>query len=278
MHEEKGKIWISMPGVPYEMKGMMEHEILPKLQKLFTEGAIVHKTIWFQGIGESFLSDMIEKWELALPSNLKLAYLPSAGILRLRITATGNSESDLNDQIKQEVKKLYELSAEYIFGEDDDTLEKVTAKLLIEKKATISTAESCTGGYIAHRITTVPGSSAYYIGSLIAYHNSIKENYLDINLSLIEKYGAVSEEVVLGMVKSVQEKFKTDYAIACSGIAGPAGGSEAKPVGTVYLAIAHPAGIFTKKLQLGSDRERIIRETALHALNNLRKILEGKLK
>jgi nicotinamide-nucleotide amidase len=272
----KGKIFVSMPGVPYEMKSMMETTVLPKLQKLFSGGAIVHKTIWFQGIGESFLSDMIEKWELALPSNLKLAYLPSAGVLRLRLSATGTNENDLHDQVKQELTKLYDLAGDFIFGEDDDTLEKITARLLSEKKFTISTAESCTGGYISHRITTVPGSSAYYIGSVVAYDNSIKEHFLDINHSLIEKYGAVSEEVVIDMASAVKAKFKTDFAIACSGIAGPSGGSEAKPVGTVYIAIAHPKGMFSKKLQLGSERERIIRESALHALNNLRKILLDK--
>lgn len=276
--DDHGKIFVSMPGVPYEMKTMMEATVLPKLSNLFSGGAIVHKTIWFQGIGESFLSDMIEQWELALPSHIKLAYLPSAGILRLRLTATGTDENILHDQIKQEVKKLYTLADEYIFGEDDDTLEKVTAKLLSDGKLTISTAESCTGGYIAHRITTVPGSSAYYMGSVIAYDNFIKEYFLDIDHSLIKIYGAVSEEVVIGMANAVRTKFKTDFAIACSGIAGPAGGTEAKPVGTVYLAIAYAGGVFTKKLQLGSDRERIIRQTALHALNNLRKILLGKLK
>ncbi|MEO8087759.1 MAG: competence/damage-inducible protein A, partial [Bacteroidota bacterium] len=273
---EKGKVFVSMPGVPYEMKGMMTEDVLPRLQKLFTEGVIIHKTIWFQGIGESFLSDMIEQWELALPANLKLAYLPSSGILRLRLTATGTSAEELNGLISVEVKKLNEIAGEYIFGEDNDTLEKLTAQLLTEQKATISTAESCTGGYIAHRITTVPGSSNYYLGSVVAYDNSIKENFLNISSNIIEKYGAVSEEVVIEMAKNVKEKFKTDYSIACSGIAGPSGGTEDKPVGTVHLAIAHPGGIFTKKLMLGTDRERIIRETALHSLNNLRKILKGE--
>jgi nicotinamide-nucleotide amidase len=178
----------------------------------------------------------------------------------------------------EELKKLHAIAGEYIFGAGDDTLEKVTAKLLTEQKATISTAESCTGGYIAHRITTVPGSSNYYMGSVVAYDNSIKENFLGVPSSMIEKYGAVSEEVVVEMAKSVKEKFKTDYSIACSGIAGPAGGTEEKPVGTVHLAIAHPGGIFTKKLMLGTDRERIIRETAYNAFNNLRKILTGKIK
>ena len=276
--EQNRRIFVSMPGVPYEMKSMMQQEVLPRLKKLFTKGAIVHKTTWFQGIGESFLSDMIEQWELALPAHLKLAYLPSSGILRLRLTATGTSETELISHLDEELKKLHAIAGEYIFGAGDDTLEKVTAKLLTEQKATISTAESCTGGYIAHRITTVPGSSNYYMGSVVAYDNSIKENILGVPSSLIEKYGAVSEEVVVEMAKSVKEKFKTDYSIACSGIAGPAGGTDEKPVGTVHLAIAHPGGIFAKKLMLGTDRERIIRETAFNALNNLRKILTGKIK
>lgn len=276
--EEKGKIFISMPGVPYEMKSMMEHDVLPRLKKLFTDGAIVHKTIWFQGIGESFLSDMIEQWELALPKHIKLAYLPSSGILRLRLTATGSSENELHQQISAEVKKLYALVDEYIFGEDDDSLEKVTAALLTSRKSTISTAESCTGGYIAHRITSVPGSSNYYMGSVIAYDNSVKENMLGVSGATIQKHGAVSEEVVIEMATHAKANFKTDYAIAVSGIAGPSGGSPEKPVGTVHIAIAHPDGMLTRKLLLGTDRERIIRETALHALNNLRKIMTGKLK
>ncbi len=276
--DRKGKIFISMPGVPYEMKSMMELDVLPRLQNLFAEGVIIHKVILFQGIGESFLSDMIEKWELALPLNIKLAYLPSSGVLRLRLTATGTSEEKLQESISSEVEKLYSLVGEFIFGEDDDSLEKITARLLTENKFTISTAESCTGGYIAHRITTIPGSSSYYKGSVIAYDNSIKENLLGVSHSLIEKHGAVSEEVVLEMSKNARAKFKTDFSIACSGIAGPAGGTAEKPVGTVFLAIAHPKGIFAKRLLLGTDRERIIRETALHALNNLRKILTGKIK
>jgi len=275
---EKGKIFISMPGVPYEMKSMMQHDVLPRLQKMFTEGVILHKTIWFQGIGESFLSDMIEAWELALPEQIRLAYLPSAGILRLRLTATGTDESKLKLLVDEEAKKLRSIADEFIFGEDEDTLEKITAQLLTSQKATISTAESCTGGYIAHRITTIPGSSNYYIGSVVAYDNSIKENFLGVSSMSIEKFGAVSEEVVVEMAKSVKAKFNTDYSIACSGIAGPSGGTPQKPVGTVYLAIAHPGGIFTVKLLLGTERERIIRETALHALNYLRKIMTGKLK
>lgn len=275
---EKGKIFVSMPGVPYEMKSMMQQEVLPRIQKLFSKGAIVHKTTWFQGIGESFLSDMIEQWELALPAHLKLAYLPSSGILRLRLTGTGNSAEDLSKHIDAQIQQLHNIAGEYIFGEGDDTLEKITARLLTEQKATISTAESCTGGFIAHRITTVPGSSNYYIGSVVAYDNSIKQNFLGVPSTMIEKFGAVSEEVACEMAKSVKTKFKTDYSIACSGIAGPAGGTTEKPVGTVHLAIAHPNGVFTKKLTLGTDRERIIRETSHHALNCLRKILTGKLR
>jgi len=275
--DERNKIFISMPGVPYEMKAMMENEVLPRLQKLFSGTKIFHKTVLTQGIGESFLSDMIEKWELNLPENIKLAYLPAAGLLRLRLTATGSDEQALKRTVDAEIKKLGEIAGEYIYGYDDDSLEKIVGRLLTEKKATLSTAESCTGGYIAHRITTVPGSSNYFIGSVVAYSNRIKENSLDIPKDIIEKYGAVSKETVVAMAENISKKFRTDYSIAVSGIAGPDGGTPEKPVGTVWLAIAHPNGIFTTKLQLGNFRERVIMETSLHALNNLRKILIGQL-
>jgi nicotinamide-nucleotide amidase len=273
----KQKIYVSMPGVPSEMFSMMEHDVLPRLRSLFTKGAIVHKTILTQGIGESFLSDRIEKWELALPKHIKLAYLPSHGLLRLRLTASGASKETLAKEVDEQLKELKTLAGEFIFGYENDSLEKITARLLTEKKVTLSTAESCTGGYIASRIVSVPGSSNYYMGSIVAYDNSIKENFLGISSELIAKNGAVSEPVVNEMAKYIQTKFQTDYSIAVSGIAGPDGGTPEKPVGTVWLAIAHPQGIFSKKLLLGTVRERVIHESALHALNNLRKILLGEI-
>jgi nicotinamide-nucleotide amidase len=255
------------------MKPMMEASVLPELKNRFSDNKIIHKTILTQGIGESSLADMIANWEKNLPKHIRLAYLPSPGVVRLRLTSTGTDEEELTMQMNDAVKKLQPLAEEFIYGYDDDSLEKIVGGLLREHKATISTAESCTGGYIAHRITTVPGSSDYYIGSVVAYANAIKEDVLKVSQPILEKNGAVSEEVVIEMAKSIREKFKTDYSIAVSGIAGPDGGTKEKPVGTVWLAIAMPGKVITRKLQLGNSRMRVIMETSLHAFNELRKIL-----
>jgi nicotinamide-nucleotide amidase len=266
-------IYVSMPGVPHEMMPMMENFVLPKLKSRFNVNRIFHRTVLTQGIGESFLADKIKTWESNLPSHIRLAYLPSPGTVRLRLSAEGEDETEIKQEVNMQVEKLQPLISDFIYGYNEDSLEELVGELLRKNNATLSTAESCTGGYIAHRITTVPGSSDYYIGSMIAYSNSIKENYLDIPKTLIEKHGAVSEEVVRAMAKSVKEKFKTDYSIAVSGIAGPGGGTAEKPVGTVWLAIASKEKIFSKRLLLGAKRNRVIMETSLHALNYLRKII-----
>lgn len=271
--EKDGKIYISMPGVPFEMKAMMEKDVLPKLKERFNTSVILHKTILTQGIGESFLSDMIEEWENNLPKNIKLAYLPTPGQVRLRLSASGENEMEVRKQVEEEEKKLQALAGEYIYGYENDTLESLIGKLLKEKKQTLSIAESCTGGYIAHRITTVPGSSAYFFGSVVAYSYEMKEKFLDVDPGLLNTKGAVSEEVVIQMAENIKSKFKTDYSIAVSGIAGPDGGTPEKPVGTVWVAIAAPSKTITRKLQLGDNRERVVLETTQHALNMLRKIL-----
>lgn len=274
--EREGKIFVSMPGVPYEMKAMMQREILPELQSRFNNEAIFHKTVLTQGIGESFLADMIKDWEEALPAYIRLAYLPSPGTVRLRLSAQGVSLEVIQNEVNEEIKKLHWIIDDYIYGYEDDSLEQIIGQLLTEKKATLSTAESCTGGYIAHKITTVPGSSNYYVGSVVSYSNLIKENFLDVDFELIKKHGAVSEEVVKAMAENISKKFSTTYAIACTGIAGPDGGTQEKPVGTVWIGIYTPEGCITRKFQLGNVRERVIIETSLHALNMLRKILTGK--
>ena len=204
---------------------------------------------------------------------MKLAYLPSPGMVRLRITANGPDENVLRNQLDQEVEKLKTIANEYIYGYEDETLESIVGKLLREKGKTLATAESCTGGYIAHKITTVPGSSDYYIGSVVAYANRIKEEFLELDPEIFKTHGAVSEEAVSKMAENVRKKFSTDYAIACSGIAGPGGGTQEKPVGTVWLALATPSKIITRKLLLGRVRERVIMEASQHALNLLRKAL-----
>ncbi len=271
--EHNEKIYVSMPGVPSEMKGLMEKIVIPKIKERFPLVPIIHKTILTQGIGESYLSDLISSWEDHLPSHIKLAYLPAAGMVRLRITAKGENEEALIKEVNAEALKLKALIGEYIYGYENDKLEGLIGRLLRDQKKTISTAESCTGGFIAHKITSIPGSSEYYIGSIVAYANEIKVNDLNVDLNSIDKYGAVSEEVVKTMATNVRKKFKTDYSIACSGIAGPDGGTADKPVGTIWIAVSNVEKTITRKLQLGTNRERVILETAQHALNVLRKML-----
>ncbi|MBK6396842.1 MAG: competence/damage-inducible protein A [Bacteroidetes bacterium] len=267
------KIIVSMPGVPNEMKGLMETLVIPQLKSKFNLAPIVHKTILTQGIGESFLSDLIEKWELALPVYMKLAYLPSAGTVRLRITASGKDADVLRKEVESQTEELKKLIPEYIFGYETDQLESLIGELLVQKNKTLSTAESCTGGFIAHKITSVPGSSRYYMGSVLPYSNDLKTGLLKVDPELIAKHGAVSQEVVTQMAELARKMLKTDYAIATSGIAGPSGGSDLKPVGTVWIGIAGPEKTKAWKVQLGSNRLRVITETALHALNGLRKEL-----
>ncbi len=269
--EKSEKVFVSMPGVPYEMKAIMIDEVIPKILKQFKLPDIVHKTILTQGIGESWLADKIKDFENNLPKHIKLAYLPSPGIVRLRLSAYGGKKEELEKEVGNQVSLLQQIIPQYIFGYGDDTLEQIIGRLLIEKNKTIATAESCTGGYIAHRLTSVPGSSAYYIGSILSYANEVKIDELGIRLNDIEKYGAVSEQVVSAMANHVRKKLKTDYSIATTGIAGPTGGTTEKPIGTVWIAIATENGVKTKKLQLGENRERNIHMTAVYAFNMLRK-------
>ena len=263
----------SMPGVPFEMKAMMTDYIIPLLKKSFNAPFIYHKTILTQGVGESFLAARIESWENALPSNVKLAYLPQPGIVRLRLSGEGFDEEVLHRQIDAEVLKLQSLIPDYIFGYDDETLEMIVGRILKEKQCTLATAESCTGGVIAHMITSVPGSSVYFKGSVVAYANEIKENILGVSPESLEKYGAVSKQVVTEMAISIKAKFDVDYAIATSGIAGPDGGTQEKPVGTIWIAIATPNEVLANQYLFGDSRERNIRRTALQGLNMLRKKL-----
>ncbi len=266
-------IFVSMPGVPFEMKSMMTQQVIPRLKQLYHTPFIYHKTILTQGIGESFLAEQIADWENKLPENIKLAYLPQPGIVRLRLTGMGNGEQILHQQVDAEVIKLESLIAEYIFGYDDETLEAIIGKILKEKNAMLATAESCTGGYLAHLITGVPGSSAWYKGSVVAYSNEVKEKILGVQSESILKFGAVSKQVVTEMAISLQNRFKADYVIATSGIAGPDGGTPEKPVGTTWIAIASPDEVFAMHYLFGDSRDRNIRRTALQALNLLRKKL-----
>ncbi len=268
----KGKIYVSMPGVPYEMKALMEDEVIPKLQKQFTLPFIVHRNVLTIGIGESFLAEKIAAWEASLAKdNIKLAYLPSIGMVRLRLSTKGENRNVLDENVEKKITELQHLVGEYIFGYETETLEGIVGKLLKEIVQTVATAESCTGGYISHLITSIAGSSDYYVGSVITYSYEIKTLELNINADLLNKKGAVSQEVVEQMASEVKRKFKTDYSIAVSGIAGPGGGTPEKPVGTVWIAVATPQRVFSKKFQFANNRLRNIQMTANAALNLLRK-------
>lgn len=268
--EQDNNIIVSMPGVPFEMKTLLLEQVIPKLLKKFKTGHIYHKTIMTTGIGESMLAEKIEAWVEKLPKNIKLAYLPQPGIVRLRLSASGSDENKLKEQVNKHCRSLHDYVPKAIFGFDDITLEKVIGNLLNKTGKTLSTAESCTGGYIAHLITSIAGSSNYYKGSIVSYTNEIKQNQLFVNKKDLEKYGAVSQQVVEQMAIGVKNLLKTDYALATSGIAGPDGGTDHKPVGTVWIAVASPEGVKSKLFHFGEHRGRNIRRSALMAMNMLR--------
>ncbi len=268
--EKDNKVLVSMPGVPFEMEAMMEKDVLPRLAGGFNDRIVVHKTIQTQGIGESALADLIEDWENNLPGNMKLAYLPQPGIVRLRLTAYGDSKEKTLQEVEQQVALLQKLIPDLIFGYGNDTLEEVVGRLLKEKHLTLCTAESCTGGYLSHLVTSVPGSSDYYTGSVIAYSNRVKQEMLGVSGQTLEKHGAVSEEVVREMAEGARARFNTDFAVSISGIAGPDGGTIEKPVGTVWIAVASSKRTVARKFSFGEHRGRNIRRAALAGLNMLR--------
>jgi nicotinamide-nucleotide amidase len=268
--EKDGTIFISMPGVPNEMKYIMTEHVLPDLNKRFTSQVIIHRNIMTYGTFEARLAEMLTSFEAGLPAGIKLAYLPSSGVIKLRLTGTGESYNSVNDVINEQVNILYKTIPGLIYGENEESLEMVVGKLLNLKKESLSTAESCTGGEIAHLITSVSGSSDYYKGSVIAYDNMIKMNLLGVSEESIKSQGAVSEAVVREMAEGARKLFKTGYAIATSGIAGPAGGSGEKPVGTLWMAVSSEKGTVAEKRIFGNDRISNIKRFSLAALNLLR--------
>ncbi len=274
--EKDGTVFISMPGVPYEMKYIMNEHVLPALRKRFTSQIIIHRNIMTYGTPEAKLAEVLTGFEAGLPGYIKLAYLPASGIIKLRLTGTGNDRRLISGAIEDQVMKLYSIIPDAIYGENEESLEMVIGKLLKEKKKTICTAESCTGGNIAHMITSIPGSSQYFRGSVIAYANEIKTELLGVRDKVIEKEGAVSEAVVKAMAEGALRLMKTDYSIATSGIAGPDGGTKEKPVGTLWTAVASNSGTVTEKHTFGIDRITNITRFTLVALNLLRKqIIKG---
>jgi nicotinamide-nucleotide amidase len=269
--EKDGTIFVSMPGVPHEMIHLMTEQVLPELNKRFISQVIIHKNIMTYGGFEAKLAEILTDFESGLPKNIKLAYLPASGVIKLRLTGTGSNQKSLSQSIKTQVNNLYRIIPDLIYGEDEESLEMVIGKLLKAKNSTLCTAESCTGGQIASLLTKVPGSSSYYKGSIIAYANSAKEQLLGIQHDIIEKHGAVSEEVVSEMARKARTLFNTEYSVATSGIAGPDGGTEFKPVGTLWMAVASEKGIVTEKRVFGNDRINNINRFSLAALNLLRK-------
>ena len=267
------KIFVSMPGVPFEMMAMMTDDVIPYLKQKFTTTHIIHHTLLTAGAGESMLADMIIDFENNLPKNIKLAYLPSYGMVRLRLTAIGENITGVNESIEKQFAQLKKLTAEFLVTDVDETMERTVGKLLLNNGKNMSTAESCTGGYIAHLLTAMAGSSAFYSGSVVSYSNEVKENLLQVKKTTLDAVGAVSEEVVKEMAAGALKNLATDYTIAVSGIMGPDGGVIDKPVGTVWVCVGSNEKLITHKFTFRFDRERNIRLTALNALNMLRKFI-----
>ncbi|HEV2479223.1 MAG TPA: CinA family nicotinamide mononucleotide deamidase-related protein [Puia sp.] len=271
--EKDGRIFVSMPGVPHEMKGMITDYVIPELRRRFRLPFIAHRTLLTAGIGESFLAEHIKDFETALPASIKLAYLPNYGMVRLRLTIHGEDPIALESEIDQQFATLKALVTEWMVTDEDITIQAAIGRLLLAKGKTLSTAESCTGGYIAHLVTSIPGSSHYYKGSVVSYDNAVKTNTLHVASETLENEGAVSEATVRQMVRGALTLLDTDFAIATSGIMGPDGGTPEKPVGTVWVAVGNRQNILTQKFSFRFDRTRNIELTATNALNLLRKFI-----
>ncbi|THD65684.1 competence/damage-inducible protein A [Robertkochia marina] len=270
--EKNGKAFVSLPGVPYEMKALMEHEVLPLIQEKYHRPYILHKTMITYGLGESAIAEKIEAWEDALPSHIKLAYLPNLGKVRLRLTARGEHKEDLMEEVDARFRELYPFLGDIIVGfEEEGLLEVHIGKLLQEKKATLAVAESCTGGTIASRITMVPGASNYFLGGVVSYATEVKTRMLGVDEKTVAQHSVVSAEVAEAMALGVREKMQADYGVATTGNAGPAKGESDAEVGTVFIAIASEKGVISEKFNFGNHREKVINRAVNKALEMLRK-------
>lgn len=270
-----GKIYVSMPGVPHEMMYMME-DVIPKLKASLKLPFIIHKTILTAGEGESFLAERIADIEDSLPSFIKLAYLPKLGQVRLRLSGFGDDEAVLRKAVDEFSAKIVARVANVVVAEEDISIEKAILNFMTEKGLTLSIAESCTGGYVSSLITQHPGSSKVFLGGAVSYSNELKESVLGVKRETIDTYGAVSEETVTEMVKGALTEFKSDYAIAITGIAGPDGGTDEKPVGTVWIAAASVKKLVVKKFTFGNKRQQNIERSAISALNILNNLLHER--
>ncbi len=265
-------VFVSMPGVPFEMKNLIKNQVIPKIQKEFDRPFIVHKTIITYGLGESALAQKIEDWEDNLPKDIKLAYLPSLGKVRLRLSTKGKNLKYLEEQIKSQTQKLYSLITDIVHTEDDgESIEEIIAKLLIQKGMTLATAESFTGGKIAELITQLPGASAYFKGTIVSYATEAKINVLQVPKAVIEKESVVSAAVAEIMAQNVRKLMKTDFSIATTGNAGPTKGDSNEEIGTVFIAIASEKGVISEKFLMGAQRERVVQKSVYKAFEMLQK-------
>ena len=274
--EDAGRVIVSLPGVPFEMEHLMEDEVMPRLKEHFALRQIVHRTLITAGLAESLLAERIEKWEEALPPYLKLAYLPTAGIVRLRLSAYEVEGQAVSEEIERQFAELRTLIPDYVVGFETATVEEQVHHTLIERHATLALAESCTGGKIASKFTAMAGASAYLLAGVVAYANEAKTNILGVDAELIRRHGAVSEEVARAMAEGVRRLTGADYALSTTGIAGPTGGSAEKPVGTVWFALATPTETIALKHACGTDRGQVIDRATAYAIRLLRDKLQEK--
>lgn len=268
--EKEGKIFVSMPGVPFEMKEMMTRNVIPQLQQHFTMPFILHRTYITYGLGESFLAEKIKPVESVLPSHIRLAYLPNLGMVRLRFTAKGNDKNALEKELNNFELQLLPLLSDILVSKEDVSMETIIARLLNERKQTLALAESCTGGYLAYLLTANANSSSYFTGSVVCYDTRIKEEVLHVNKQILDEQGTVNKEVAEQMVSGVLAVLKSEYAIAVTGLMGPGSGSEDKPVGTTWIAVGNKNKTVSKEFYFRFDRRRNIELTAMNAMNMLR--------
>lgn len=271
--DKEGKVFVSMPGVPHEMKHIMEFTVIPKLIRQFSPPVIYHYMVRTSGIGESWLAEKIKDWEEALPEHIKLAYLPSLGEVRLRLTAFGEHKESLQHQVEERVQQLMPLIEDWVYGYNDDTLARAVGNLLQKEGKTVAVAESCTSGFTSYTLTSVPGSSFYFNGCIVAYQNEIKVSKLGVKPETLEEYGAVSEQTAREMAEGVRLALKSDYGLATTGIAGPGGGSAEKPVGLVWIAISNGKQTIAKKFNFTKGRDINIRYSTAALLHLFRQTL-----
>ncbi len=277
LFKKEGVYYFSLPGVPHEMKWLTDYQVIPILQKDFNPDNIAHKTLLTAGLGESFLAELIAPFENALPSSIKLAYLPNFGMVRLRLTGTGKDKNALENLLQTEFEKLKLAVKDYLVTDADETMEIVVGNLLKQRNQTVATAESCTGGYIGHLLSKNAGSSQFYTGGIISYDNRIKTEFLDVPTHILQTVGAVSKEAVEQMALAVRAKMNTDYAISVSGIMGPSGQTDEKPLGMVWVGVANREKVVSKVFYLRFDRLRNIEVTANQAINLLRLLIINKI-